>query len=158
MIESEFEYNGYKCFTTFNDFGFRCGYVMIPKDNPLYGRDIEQSIGITPEDCEKYLELKCRFTGSEYLTLGQYFSVHGGVTLTDIDYITGSDNWLIGFDCNHLPDNVDEEMLLKYFGIKKERRPFGEVRTLEYVQENCKSLVSQIQSYLKIVEKKNQKS
>lgn len=39
IVEREFEHVGYKCVVTFNVMGHRCGYVGIPKNHPLYGKE-----------------------------------------------------------------------------------------------------------------------
>ena len=57
------------------------------------------------------------------------FSVHGGITFADFDHpIKDTGLWWIGFDCGHCYDE-------------------GKIRTLEYVQQECRNLVDQIIEY-----------
>lgn len=57
--------------------GAWCGYVMIPRDHPLY----------------------------ENVDEAQSLEVHGGVTYTG-EGIRDTEGWLIGFDCGHCCDIV----------------------------------------------------
>ena len=38
-IEERFDYKGYPCVVMFQPMGFRTGYVGVPKDSILYGRN-----------------------------------------------------------------------------------------------------------------------
>lgn len=50
IVEQEFEHAGYKCVVTFNAMGHRCGYVGIPKDHPLYGKEYSDYLEIKKVD------------------------------------------------------------------------------------------------------------
>lgn len=124
IVEGGGFYNGYEYLTVFNDLGFRCGYVAISKNHPLY----------TAED-DRISEL----------------AMHGGCTyfdaqLTDSDC---SDKW-IGFDCGHFLDENDMEALAEHFPKKAEiykniiARGSGVVRTAEYVAQECKGIIDQL--------------
>lgn len=138
VIESEFEYKSVKCIVTFNSMGFRCGYIQIPKNHKFIGMDYENI--------------------HEYC----YIEVHGGLTYAS-DHVTGhsdeKDSWWIGFDCGHCNDATELDVALDYFKddatremieeLMKVKKQFsdaydGEIRTKEYVIEECKSLVDQI--------------
>lgn len=67
-----------------NDLGYRCGYVGVPKKDPLYGMSY---------DDEKIFDAVC---------------VHYGLTFSGTrDFITPDDLWFFGFDCGHIGDAID---------------------------------------------------
>lgn len=95
----------------------RCGYVGVPADNPLHGKDYDE----------------------EPLA---YMDVHGGLT-----YANGKDNypvagyeWWFGFDCAHAGDkNIDEYIPKKlYVGT------YGIVRDEQFVINECEKLAEQL--------------
>lgn len=119
--------SGLRAEVLFNLFsGFRCGYVYIPENHPLYGVDFWDMDDI---------------------------NVHGGVTYSDN---SKEDNtWKIGFDCGHAYDGIDIESLEKHlpectYEDKCEKYKAmnslsgGEIRTKEYVTEQCELLAKQL--------------
>lgn len=93
VVEGGGHYKGYEYLVTFNDMGFRCGYVAISEDHPAYTKE------------EVYPE----------------YDVHGGVTFYGEGHIaemvlghTCTDKW-IGFDCGHAGDFNDLETAKEYF-------------------------------------------
>lgn len=50
VVEREFEHAGYKCVVIFGSSGHRCGYVGIPKNHPLYGKDYSDYLEIKKTD------------------------------------------------------------------------------------------------------------
>ena len=130
--EERFEYKGVSCVVLFMPTGHRCGYVALPKGHKFYGSDFDS------------IEVEC----------------HGGLTYSEnrLHHQDDKDVWWIGFDCGHYCDGVDVEKLKEYYGndksvaktveilagyysvINKERK----IKTLEYVKENCKSIVDQL--------------
>ena len=181
IIESDFEYKGYRCVTTFTDMGFRCGYVGIPEGHPLYGKEISSQIKVTMKElCEDeemnqidnrgiWTILGLPQDEDDRVTLGSYFLVHGGITFAgggiNSHHPIDSDLWWLGFDCGHYGDCPDYDLLEKTWGdteIVKYRlqdRCLYEiildsaVRDLEYVQQECKNLVDQIIRYCEVYEK-----
>ena len=136
-IESAFTYKDYKCVVLFQSLCHRCGYVGIPKGHSLY--DIGDYDDI-PVVC------------------------HGGVTYTSHNlhgFDTCNDIFWIGFDCAHYNDGKDYEAGRKYFAddishIESMARweeldkqyPCGEeVRSQEYVEEQCRQMVDQLIEY-----------
>lgn len=94
VVEGGGHYKDYEFLVTFNDMGFRCGYVAVPEDHPAYNH------------ADSYPD----------------YDVHGGVTFYDKSHIaelilghTCTDKW-IGFDCGHAGDFNDLEQAKKYFG------------------------------------------
>jgi hypothetical protein len=132
IIEERFEYKGFQCVVLFMPLGFRNGYVGLPKGNEYYGKDYND----IPVDC------------------------HCGLTYAD-NRLFGQDDentWWIGFDCGHCCDGVDLDKLHEYYKYNEEvmktaefMRGYHELcneendfRTLEYVKENCESIVNQL--------------
>lgn len=112
---------GYEWEVTHNTMGSRCGYVRLPKGHPWFGMPTFNM----PVEC------------------------HGGCTFSEPDTPctkTGEDDgWWIGFDCAHSCDAVDPELpselpeALKGLNL----RLGGEVRTQEYVEAQCASIIAQ---------------
>lgn len=135
-IENTFTYKGYKCVVIFQALCHRCGYVGITKDHSLYGLDYDE----IPVIC------------------------HGGVTYTSptlFGHENETDIFWIGFDCAHYNDGKDYEAGRKYFaddtaliesmtrwGELDKQYPYDqEVRTQEYVEEQCRQIVDQLIEY-----------
>lgn len=170
IVESDFTYKGYRCVTTFTDMGFRCGYVGVPEGHPLYKKTSNDRVEVTMKELEEDEEMgqvgnrgawTILFRGSgdenEKVRLGLYFMVHGGITYAnggkDSHHPVESDLWWFGFDCGHACDCPDYELLEELFGDDelvqhrlKDKWIYAdnEVRTLEYVQQECRNLVDQI--------------
>ena len=132
VVEREFEYLGYKCVVAFQRLGHRCGYVGVPMNHRLYG--------------ENYSEID--------------FDCHGGLTYSgggsNSEYPIESDLWWFGFDCAHYMDSSDYELAMKYFPeetkrlmrvfeVEKEIPSRGEIRSEEYVANECMRIVEQIE-------------
>ena len=137
IVEEEFEYEGYKCVVTSQRRGHRCGYVGIPPGHPASGLDYTSDI------------------------LSEIW-VHGGLTYASggNGYPVEGNYWWLGFDCAHYRDRPDMEAVFDSFELSENeiemlRRfdgwtfPEGEVRSKEYVKEECMCLASQ----LKLIEK-----
>lgn len=122
VIEHEEIYQGYHLVVVFNN-AFRCGYVGLPFGHKL-----------------------CNI---EYDDLYDY-EVHGGLTYSGISNSFKKDGyvWYLGFDCAHCEDGVDVETMKKYgasqISIDVWRHLDGEIRTKEYVIQELKNLVKQI--------------
>ena len=126
--ESSFKYKGYLCKVLFMPLGHRCGYVKVPKYHPLFGKSYDECNEFI--DCHGGLTYSGRYLVSEELKYGEYW---------------------IGFDCMHVGDRIDIESFKKYF--PKEDVPhhapsfhFGSVKTLEFCEEECKSIVDQLEN------------
>ena len=154
LIESEgVTPEGYKFITTiqFNS-GHRNGYIGVPENSPLYKKSYPEEI----------LEINS--------SLVEEVDVHGEITYTGLlnGYLVGGENlWFIGFDCNHYGDgaiepdemrkllttlsdcstekieNIMERYESLYSFVRKSRQPEN-VRTLEYVQDECFKMSKQI--------------
>ena len=134
-VEKDFMVDGFRCVIVGSYMGHRCGYIAIPKDNELYGKDYDE-IDI---------------------------DVHGGLTYSEYsnsEYPVKSeeDVWWIGFDCAHSGDGKDME-LIKSFGennteiktildIEARYSNYGEVRTVDYVKEQLIEAVNQLKEII----------
>ena len=170
IVEREFEHVGYKCVVIFGDTGYRCGYVGVPKEHPLYGKNYSDHLNIDKEELDG-MELGKRgvmslmayaCNDSDNVPLEIYFDVHGSLTYAggqNSKYPIESDLWWFGFDCIHAGDGKDLGLAYKVFpesrksiavSMEAERKfPIlgGEVRTCEYVENECKRLAEQLKEF-----------
>lgn len=115
---------GYEWAITHNN-GYRCGYVRIPQEHPLYGKDCHD---------DEVWEL----------------NIHGGITFGEADKPCekeGEDNaWWLGFDCAHAGDAADPDLPgSSHNEIKIQlERPSDSIKTTDYVRKECFSLVEQL--------------
>jgi hypothetical protein len=130
MAEDGGIYKDYEYLITFNDMGFRCGYVAVKENHKLYNNDDYDSLDL---------------------------NVHGGVTffdksdcILDLDLIKKScdDKW-VGFDAGHAYDGHDLNLVKNIFNREYPQqisflRSNGEIRTKEYMIEQCKGLIDQL--------------
>ena len=171
VVESDFEYRGYRCVTTFGDLGHRCGYVGLPEGHLLYGKNYGDRIPILLRDIQDdpigKRGIMTTFFASmsdldENIRLELYFDVHGSLTYSDGggSYPVESVLWWLGFDCGHYNDGKDLDKVMELWGddpriqrrveIEKEY-PIDEgcpIRELDYVQQECRNLVDQIIEYV----------
>lgn len=129
-IEGGGTYRDYEYLITFNEYGFRCGYVALPSNHP----------------CNEFK--------------GNYpdYDVHGGITFFDENhfsfYITGHpspDKW-IGFDAGYFFDGRDKETAIRYFphidGVDIEvmniLSKISSNKTFQYMEANCHHLIDQL--------------
>ncbi len=142
-VEGGGTYKDYEYLIVLNHMGHRCGYVAIPPEHKA--NNIGQRVNTyTKEEELDYSALDIECHGG--LTFG---GKHHGLKklLTN----TCEDNW-IGFDCCHLYDASDYELLTEYFGEQTESRKStlsllneeGTVKTFKYVEKECKSIIDQL--------------
>lgn len=136
IVESDFLYQGLRCVVIFGSVGHRCGYVGVPVGHELYRTEY----------------------GDAYDKLEE--GVHGGLTYAGIssDYPVESNLWWLGFDCAHYGDGKDLELAKEYFKedevlvkqieitieIEGMYPTYEPVRSQQYVENECRSLVNQI--------------
>jgi len=136
VVESDFTYEGLRCVVIFGSIGHRCGYVGVPVGHELYG--------VEYDDAYDKLE----------------DGVHGGLTYAggSSDYPVKSDLWWLGFDCAHYGDGKDLELAKEYFKddeklvkqiemtieIEGMYPTYEPIKSQQYVENECKSLVNQI--------------
>lgn len=170
IIESDFMYNDLRCVVVFTSMAHRCGYVGFDKTNLLYGKNYSEKFKLLKLDDIKDQELGKRSamtlfafdTDEEYTSPDCYFDVHGGITFAsggeDSQYPVDSNLWWFGFDCAHYNDGKDYITAKEYFKdnesvlnriIQTEEvdnmyPTGGEIRTKEYVEQECKNLADQI--------------
>lgn len=108
-------YKGYRYRIHHNGLGYRCGYVQIPERHPWYGKSAS-SLDDLP-----------------------VLMIHGGITFSEKD---DEDNtWWIGFDCAHAGDAQDPDLPSE---ARLSSMSFGEIRTLDYVENECKRMIDQL--------------
>lgn len=169
IVEQEFEHAGYKCVVTFNAMGHRCGYVGIPKNHPLYGKDYSDYLEIKKADVGDrkisgiFPLLGACLDKDERIRIEAYFSCHGGITFADggenSNYPIESDLWWFGFDCGHAGDKADLSYAIEKFPKQAEQLKMQKqindmypiegdiIRTEEYVAEECKKLAEQLKEF-----------
>ena len=172
VVEKEFEHAGLKCVVVMQRMAHRCGYVGVNKDHPLYGKDYEDHLNITMSEMEgqpigkrNIISIFAQaFDDTENVMIETFFDVHGGITYAghgEGKYPIESDLWWFGFDCAHLGDEKDFETAKKLFaddkGAMKSITYFenmermyptdGEIRTLDYVADECKRLAEQLAEF-----------
>lgn len=125
--EKRFDYKGFPCVILFMPGAYRCGYVGLSDSTTINIDDIDCHCGITYNSDSLYHQ-------------------------------ADTDRFWIGFDCAHACDAhdvdtakklfADDEYVIKqlelmrdYFEICKKG---NQIRTLEYCEEQCKSIVDQI--------------
>lgn len=165
VIESDFDYKDYRCVTIFGDMGWRCGYVGVPEGNSLYGKEYTDYVDIAMDELNDEPIGKrgivpvflSAWDDSDNVRMDLYFNVHGGLTFSGDEHPIECGLWWLGFDCGHYGDGKDLDKVEELWGdnerikvrLEIERRyPSDEpVRSLEYVQEECRNLVDQIIAY-----------
>lgn len=165
--ESLFFHNGYKCVVVFTYLGHRCGYVAVTPDNPLFKIDYSQDLK-SPELLQEInsstigkrsiVDLFC--WNGEDVTLSMLVNVHGGLTFSNMAYLTNYPTnqvdkvWYFGFDCAHYGDAPDVRTAIKYFTKEKmeylleseKKYPSqGTICTLEYCEQECRNLADQLE-------------
>ena len=128
-IEKDFIVDGFRCVIIGQRMGHRCGYIEIPKEHKLYGKDFR----------EIDIDVHYGWTYSAY-------------TRNDYPAKSDKDIWWIGFDCNHFGDAKDIE-LIKSFAKDEMTESYiemaeilsgGVVRSLEYIENELINAVKQI--------------
>lgn len=168
IIERVFEHTGYTCVVTFGNMGHRCGYVGIPSNHPLFGKDYNDYLEIKKSDIGDrevsgiFPLLGAYLDKDERIRIEAYFQCHGGITYAGggehSSYPIESDLWWFGFDCGHAGDKSDLDYAMQKFpNHRKElqlrkmvesKYPIDDViRTEEYVAEECKKLAEQLKEF-----------
>ena len=138
IIEKDFIHSGLRCIVTFNNQGYRAGYVGVKNNNTFYGRYYD--------DDDVKSVLPC----------------HGGLSYSSknfkSNYPIESDLWWFGFDCMHFEDDPDYKLAAQIFPEMKEYLMFihqelddsnsnEEIRTVDYVMDECKKLAEILSNY-----------
>ena len=126
LVLSEGTYLGFEWVTVYNTMGFRCGYIKVEKNHPWYG------------------------VGYDDINV----DVHGGLTFAEEDVPCGKgndDGYWVGFDCGHYCDKPDPSLMdennlefqkkMNLMGLDVHNN--GEIRTQEYVENECRRLAVQ---------------
>ncbi len=120
-IEKQWIHSGYLCAVVINShMGFRCGYVGVDMEHPLYGKDGD-SVDI---------------------------DVYGGLTYSNDYHALAADGvWWFGFDCMHGGDMFDLALIKdsKTRSHMNNSSGFGCAKTLEFCEEQCNSMADQLE-------------
>lgn len=127
VVEDKFYYKGHECICTFNRLGVRCGYV---------------SVHVKKHHSEYNISCHCGLSfGADKLS----------------DEYSPSEKYYIGFDCGHICDGQDLQQAKEYglignteYKLMNEMLSLGNsakmpIRSLEYVKNQCKSIVDQLE-------------
>lgn len=169
IVEREFEHVGYKCVVIFGNMAHRCGYVGIPKNHTLYGKNYDYHLEIKKSDIWGrevsgiFPLLGACIDKDERIRIEAYFQCHGGISYsgggTNSNYPIKSDLWWFGFDCGRAGDKADLDYAIQKFPSRKEiyqmqkmiesKFPVGVdvVRSEEYVADECKKLAEQLKEF-----------
>ena len=120
-LEKREQYKGIFYKVVLQRLGHRCGYVEIPKDLNISKRDF---------------------------SFDSDLEVHGGITYAKVE----NETKVIGFDCAHYMDGIDVEKAMEHFTDLSDNELMflswgigdGKVRSLEYVEKECKNLIDQL--------------
>jgi hypothetical protein len=163
-VESDFEHVGLRCVVIMTEMGYRCGYVGITQDHPLFGLDYgKKSKYLKFTDiAEDSMGQRGIFSlvslsfdeNKEFISPDCYFDVHGSITYAGggkgSTYPVDSDLWWFGYDCAHAGDDKDLSILdERYREVELQMRSEivydrGVVRSNEYCVNECKSLAEQL--------------
>ncbi len=167
IVESDFMYENHRCIVVFGTHGFRCGYVGVDENSPLYGMEATDCVEVDLDEFKKqpigkrgvFPLLAFAFREEKNgIPLSAYFDVHGGLTYADgnFKYPVKSVLWWFGFDCGHCDDGVDiaaakriwkdNQAIFDSISILEKYNAYENfpVRSKEYCEEECKNLVHQI--------------
>lgn len=161
-IESDFYASGLRCVVLAVDVGYRCGYVEVNKNHPLFKVGYSQKVEVLDQLWEKAKEGPIGKRGIIPIFLEAcskdavkspqiVFDVHGSLTYSGggEDFAVKSGGWWFGFDCAHAGDGKDVSIMSDEYKIFYEKYPnsFGDiVRTKEYVENECRKLAEQLAS------------
>jgi len=155
------KYKGFNFKVVAQPMGYRCGYVRIPKGHVIYGMDYSEQLPITFKEISKQsvgkrgavpIFLAQGLKENDRVSMDLLFDVHGGITFAgkSLNWIGFKSYW-IGFDCAHAGDGKDTSIMdekNKRFH-KVYSNLSSKIRTKEYVEKECKSLINQIKKYFK---------
>lgn len=146
------------CVQRLNWSGAINGYVAVPIEHPLYGKDYNFEIEVDedPKFNGNYFGLLAaafRENATEKVyPLSLAIDVHGGLTfasksLGNISPEVFGDVWWFGFDTSHAGDMKCflTEIDMKYFSLRGDEV----YRDFEYVKQETKSLAEQLQKFAK---------
>lgn len=128
-VEKDFMIDEYRCVILGLSLGHRCGYVGLPQGHECYDMDYD--------DIE--------------------VDVHGGLTYSKLGMppVNDTSRYWIGFDCCHCDDGKDfslikelndERIYNHYVDMERIFSVGGKVRTLEFVENELVSIVSQLKN------------
>jgi len=85
------------------DFGWGNGYVLLPKNHPLYGEDYD-AVSVNTIDIHGGLTYGCEFDSNHFIKWINSREIDGDVTMNNYQKFNGY--WMFGFDTSHLGDSL----------------------------------------------------
>lgn len=150
---------GLKAAVIFTRQKFRCGYVGVPKEHPLFELHYDSN---SPYLAELTGDEEIGSRGLLSVICGQQrmqspvmvFDVHGSLTFSDFWKPEGEESkelkelddglWYFGFDCAHAGDGQAPDLDEHGDIVHSKWQWTNPVRSLEYVTQQCESLAAQI--------------
>jgi hypothetical protein len=114
VILAEFAWHDFECIVAHNDLGYRCGYIRLEAGHPWRGLN------------KNDIDTDC----------------HGGLTYSAED--EDDQSWWLGFDCGHLYDAPDPELVVQSWNYITHVE--AQVRSTWYVMQELISLAEQAQA------------
>lgn len=136
IIEKDWYHKDFRCVVIISDFGTRCGYVGVERDNLWFGKYCNEDV--------KYK--------NKQIKIQSLVNVYGGITYSgggiESDYPVKSNLWWFGFDCIHPGDARDinfikNKRLIEIYCRFNE----GVIRDLDFCIKQCEGMVNQIIEY-----------
>lgn len=136
--------------------GHHCGYVAVPKEHPLFGKDYGDACDCLTFPSEEGMGKRGvipMFCSNGESRPDVVFDVHGSLTYSggNGEYpVKAPDVWWFGYDCGHAGDAKSEEyiaeMQTKYpdHAFLYHNYAGGVFRDLEYNIAECESLAQQL--------------
>lgn len=144
IVESDFEYKGYRCVVVLQGAGHRCAYVGVPMGHPFYGK-----------------------TYDDTYDLDDIIHVHWGFTYgkgeQEYPVFTNYCTWWLGWDYGHCYDLNDYDAVIEKIPEYREQAQYmkmvdkmvglepdeeSHLYTVEEIEEEIRNCVDQIISYL----------
>lgn len=150
--QDDFESHGLTCAMRRNHSGSWCGYVGVPPEHPLHGKNYNEKIKVTKDTLERPIDIDkvgvinlfCAAMGDEskdgWIDCVLWFDVHGGLTYSGKGWPSDDGLWYFGFDCSHYGDLSPRNYGNSVFGD-------GMYRNHEYVHREVENLAAQLSKY-----------
>lgn len=146
---------GFRAVIIMGSLGHHCGYVAVPKEHPLFGKDYGADCECLtfpadePAGKRGVFQLLCNNGEARPEVV---FDVHGSLTYSGGNEkypVPASDVWWFGYDCGHCYDAPSDEYLeqqrAKYPDLASEySRSGGIFRDVDYNVAECESLAKQL--------------
>ena len=173
-VEKVWNHKRNVCVVIMSSKGYRCGYVGIPPEHPLYGKDsrsrpqsiqhLKEKVLNSPVGKKGIMDILFFFDSKEGIRIVDLFDVHGSLTYSGgsstypvslwLEYYWPSRSnavfyynfWWFGYDCGHDGDGKDLSVVSPAVREIEERYPTrGIIRSVNYCISECEFLSSQLE-------------